>query len=176
MKKQRIILDQDDVLADTYLKIAQIVVRDFGTGLPLEAFYNKPFTDILPVTDRERITKLIHEPGFFADIPLKVDSQRVVKALSEKYDIFIGTAAMEFPNSFREKYDWLQTHFGFIHWRNIVFCGDKSIFKADYLIDDMPRNFIDFEGQPLLFDAPHNQSDTQYQRVNNWEEIAKILL
>ncbi len=176
MKKQRIILDQDDVLADTYLKIAQIIVADFGTGLPLEAFYQKPFAEILSNTDRERITKLIHQPGFFADIPLKPHAQEVVRELAKKYDIFVGTAAMEFPDSFRDKYDWLQTHFDFIHWRNIVFCGDKSILTADYLIDDMPKNFVDFEGKAILFDSPHNYQETNYLRVNNWLEIGDLLL
>ena len=35
---------------------------------------------------------------------------------------------------------WLRRHFPFIAPSNIVFCGDKSIVDADYLIDDRPRH------------------------------------
>ena len=45
--KPRLILDQDDVLADTYSKLADIVVAEFNTGLTREAFYQKSFQEIL---------------------------------------------------------------------------------------------------------------------------------
>ena len=38
--------------------------------------------------------------------------------------------------------------------RHYVFCGDKSILRADYLIDDLPKNLLRFEGQGLLYTAP----------------------
>ena len=90
--------------------------------------------------------------------------------------VFIATAAMEFPNSFLDKYQWLQRHFPFIEWRNFVFCGDKSILNADYLIDDNAYNFDGFRGQGLLFDAPHNALETRYRRVHSWQEVGELLL
>ena len=44
--------------------------------------------------------------------------------------------------------------------------------RADYLIDDLPRNLQRFEGQGLLYTAPHNAAATGYTRVNNWQEVA----
>jgi 5'-nucleotidase len=172
----RIILDQDDVLADTHGKLAQIVHAEFGLNLPADTFSHQPFQAVLSDEDQKKLYKIIHQKGFFCDIPVIKDAQEVVKALSEKYEIFIGTAAMEFPNSFREKYDWMQQHFPFIHWRNIVFCGDKSILHADYLIDDMPRNLKTFSGKGLLFNAPHNLQEADYERVMGWKEVAEKLI
>jgi 5'-nucleotidase len=83
---------------------------------------------------------------------------------------------MEFPNSFLDKYQWLERHFSFIPWRNYVFCGDKSILNADYLIDDNAYNFDGFRGEGLLFDAPHNALETRYRRVHGWQEIGELLL
>ena len=60
--------------------------------------------------------------------------------------------------------------------RNFVFCGDKSILNADYLIDDNAYNFDGFRGEGLLFDAPHNALETRYRRVRSWQEVAAILL
>ena len=47
---------------------------------------------------------------------------------------------MVVPNSLGPKYRWLQRHFSFIPPTHYVFCGTKSILRADYLIDDQPRN------------------------------------
>ncbi|HMQ89055.1 MAG TPA: 5'(3')-deoxyribonucleotidase, partial [Flavilitoribacter sp.] len=66
---------------------------------------------------------------------------------------------------------WLADHFPFIHWKNIVFCGDKSIIKADYMIDDHVKNLLNFDGKGLLFTASHNAEETRFTRVNNWREV-----
>ncbi|MEZ4902824.1 MAG: 5'(3')-deoxyribonucleotidase [Spirosomataceae bacterium] len=176
MTKPRLILDQDDVLANTHGKLAQIVLKDFGTALTHEILHQGPFQEVLSPTDQKKLYKLIHQPGFFTDIAVIEGAQAAVLELSKKYEIFVATAAMEFPNSFREKYDWLKQHFDFIPWSNIVFCGDKSILSGDYLIDDMPRNLKTFKGTGLLFNAPHNLQETAYERVMNWEEIITRLL
>jgi len=54
-----------------------------------------------------------------------------------------------------------------------VFCGNKSILRADFLIDDQPKNLLRFEGQGLLYTAPHNVSATGFVRVDNWLEVAE---
>jgi 5'-nucleotidase len=176
MTKKRLIFDQDDVLADTNGKLVEMVLNEFGIDLPRTAFVHQTFQELLPPADHKRLYEAIHAPGFFADIPVKENAVEVVSELSEKYEIFVATAAMEFPNSFREKYDWLQHYFPFIHWSNIVFCGDKSILQGDYLIDDMARNFANFGGEAVLFSMPHNRTETVYGRVANWNDIAAKFL
>jgi 5'(3')-deoxyribonucleotidase len=85
---------------------------------------------------------------------------------------------MEFPYSLNEKYDWMKENFSFISWHNIVFCGDKSIIKADYMIDDRLKNLKNFEGKAIVFTAPHNLRDEYepFTRANNWKEVEKLLL
>ncbi len=97
------------------------------------------------------------------------DSQQVIKTLSKGYEIFITTAAMEFPGSFTAKYEWLKEHFSFLSDMNFVFCGDKSIIHADYLIDDNVRHFKNFNGKGIIFTAPHNINERGYDRIDNWK-------
>ena len=80
---------------------------------------------------------------------------------------------MVVPNSLGPKFRWLERHFPFLSPRNYVFLGDKSILRADVLIDDMAKNLRIFEGQGLLFTAPHNVAETEFERVNNWREVAQ---
>jgi 5'(3')-deoxyribonucleotidase len=79
---------------------------------------------------------------------------------------------MVVPNSLGPKYRWLQRHFPFIPATNYVFCGNKSILRADFLIDDQPRNLVHFEGCGLLYTAPHNIAINGFTRVDNWQQVA----
>lgn len=174
--KKRICIDQDDVLANTHAKLIQLYLASGAPRYELSELQQKSFQEILDENERQSIHEQVFEPGFFADIEVMPGAQEAVVALQEKYDIFIATAAMEFPNSFREKYDWLARYFPTIHWKNIIFLGDKSILGADYLIDDMPYNLHTFKGTGLLFDGLHNRDETAFERVMNWTDVTKLLL
>jgi 5'(3')-deoxyribonucleotidase len=57
-----------------------------------------------------------------------------------------------------------------------VFCGDKGILNADYLIDDQPLHFRRFKGEGILFTAPHNLHVTGLRRVDNWLQVERLFL
>jgi 5'-nucleotidase len=167
----RIAIDMDNVMADLTQHLLDVYAKDYGEVIDPERLNNIPEGNAFP----EGIaTKILSAPGFFRDIPVMAGSQEVVKALMEKHEVFIVSAAMEFPFSLAEKLAWLNEHFPFISWRNIVFCGSKTIVEADYMIDDHDKNLSSFKGTPLLFTAPHNLPLTDYKRVNSWEEVAEF--
>lgn len=112
----------------------------------------------------------------FRNLPVVENSQRVVKDLMDVYNVYIVSSATNNHDSLKAKMEWLEEHFPFIPASNIVLCGNKSIIKADYMIDDGIHNLEVFDGQGLLFNAPHNQSEERYTRVMDWNEIEKILL
>ena len=72
--------------------------------------------------------------------------------------------------------EWLEDYFPYIGWSHTVFCGHKWMIRADYIIDDHEKNLINFTGTGLLFDAPHNKHITDFQRVNSWKEVEKLLM
>lgn len=168
MIKKRIALDMDEVIADVQPKFLDLYELEFGHRPNKEDFWGKK---IYQVNGADQIRERLFDKGFFADLPVMPGSKEVVRELMEHYDIFITTAAMEFRMSLEDKYDWLKKHFPFIHWKNFVFCGDKSIIRADYMIDDHANNLHTFQGTGLLYTASHNIHETAFTRVNNWEEI-----
>ena len=93
----------------------------------------------------------------------------------DHFDVYIVSAAIEFPQSLTEKLEWLQEHFPFISWQQIVFCGDKSIIGTDYMIDDHVKNLDCCKGKPMLFTSPHNVHIKNHKRVNNWTEVLAFL-
>ena len=168
-RRPRIAIDMDEVIADVYPKFLDLFEQDFGYRPNKEAYWGQKIYDISQ--EAARIREYLFDKGFFADLPVMEGSQEALKQLSNDYDLFITTAAMEFRHSLEDKYDWLHRHFPFIHWKNFVFCGDKSIILADYMIDDHVRNLETFQGKGLLFTATHNISENRFTRVNNWQEV-----
>jgi 5'(3')-deoxyribonucleotidase len=173
---KRIAIDMDEVIADANLRFREWYERDYARRLLPEEMHGKHFRDMVLPEHREFTIKYPHTEGFFKDMAVIAGSQEVIAELSKKYEIFITTAAMEFPTSFVHKYEWLKTHFPFIPPTHFVFCGDKGIILADYLIDDHVRNFKRFTGQGILFTSPHNVHELWTPRVNNWQEVAALLL
>ena len=168
MSKPRIAIDMDEVIADVAPKFLDLYERDFGVRLRKEDYWGKK---IYQINGADQIREYLHEKGFFADLPVMPGSKEVIQELMEDYEIFITTAAMEFRASFEDKFDWLREHFPFIHWKNIVFCGDKSVIHADYMIDDHVHNLETFRGKGLLYTASHNIHETRFTRVDDWEDV-----
>ena len=170
--RKRIAVDMDEVLADTLSEHIARYNLEHGEAVTKADLEGKWMWDIVSADRHERLTAYLHAEDFFEDLPVVVNSQDVLSNLGEHYDIYIATAAMEFPNSFGPKYRWLQRHFPFVPAANYVFCGDKGIVRANYLIDDLSRNFRRFVGQGILYTAPHNLGVSGYPRVDNWRQVA----
>lgn len=170
--KESIAIDMDGVLADTESQYLAYYHNEFGERLSKDIFQGIPESEALP---NGLIYKYLYTPGFFRGIPVMEGAVDALRALQQRYDIYIVSAAMEFPLSLFEKREWLEEHFSFIHWQHIIFCGDKSIIDTDYMIDDYCKNLDFCKGKPILFTAGHNASVTHHIRVNNWQEVLSML-
>ena len=166
-------MDMDEVMADTLSEHLRRYNQEFDEALTVEDLAGKGIWEVAPVDRQKQVRAFLDAEDFFEDLPLMPDSQQVLSDLSDRFEIFIATQAMTVPNSLGPKYRWLQRHFPFISPTHYVFCGNKSILRADFLIDDLPRNLLRFEGQGLLYTAPHNLEETSFTRVNNWREVAE---
>ncbi|MES2808826.1 MAG: 5'(3')-deoxyribonucleotidase [Bacteroidota bacterium] len=175
MDKLSIAIDMDEVIADPIDKFITLYQRDHGYNYTLDQMHGKEFGELLPPELTLSLREYLNQKGFFRDLKVIPDSQEVIAELTKKYDVYIVSAATEFPLSLEDKQAWLGDHFPFISWTNIMFCGHK-IVNTDIMIDDRTKNFVKFNGRKLLFTSPHNVTLTEYERVNNWKEVAEKLL
>jgi len=162
-------VDMDGVLADTETHFIYYYENETGEKVDRKTMLGVP--ESLAFPDKTAVQRFVHTPGFFRTVPLIADSVAAIKSLMDDFDVYIVSAAMEFPLSLYEKKQWLEEHFPFISWKNIIFCGDKSIIKTDYLIDDHIKNLDNFSGTPLLYHAAHNVHVSHHHRLNNWKEV-----
>ncbi|GGH40070.1 5' nucleotidase, NT5C type [Dyadobacter endophyticus] len=171
--KKSIAVDMDNVIVDIEANWINWYADAFGIRITKQDMHGIPEDQAFP--DPLAARSLIYKPGFFRNAPVIPGSQEAIIKLQENYEVYIVSAAMEFPNSLSEKHDWLAEHFPSIHWRNIIFCGDKSVINTDYLIDDHFKNLDFHKGKPILFTAGHNRGINRHTRVNSWEEVLELL-
>ena len=169
---RRICVDMDEVMADTLAEHLRRYNQAFEEEITPDDLAGKGLWEVAPLDRRAELRAFLDAEDFFEDLALMPGAQQVLKGLSVRFEVFIATQAMSVPNSLGPKYRWLQRHFSFIPPTHYVFCGDKSILRADYLIDDLPRNLERFEGQGILFTAPHNLTATGFVRVNDWQQVS----
>ncbi|GAB3414443.1 5' nucleotidase, NT5C type [Niabella aquatica] len=170
---KRIAVDMDGVLADCFEQFISYEYADTGT--------RKTVADGVGRTEDETFEHArtyLYQPGFFRNMPVIPGSQEVLYKLNKAYELFIVSSATEFPQSLTEKQEWLNEHFPFINWQQMVFCGKKTMISADIMIDDHFKNLDYFKGRTILFTQPHNQlADAgKHTRVYSWGDIEQLLL
>lgn len=173
---KRICIDMDEVMADA---VAEHLLRynlHYGEQITKADLHGKWLWDVVSTERHAVLEDYLRSADFFAVLEVMPEAQRVIGRLQANYEVFIATAAMEVPTSFTAKYEWLAKHFPSIRASHIVFCGDKSILKADYLIDDNPRQLRRFGGEGILFSAPHNVAVTEFRRVDDWMDVERMFL
>ena len=95
---ERLAVDMDGVLADVYEQFFHYDEKDFGKTRPLE--------EVIGVEERKafpHINDYVYTKGFFRTAPVVKDSVEALMDLNKNYELFIVSAAMEFPQSLPEK-------------------------------------------------------------------------
>lgn len=172
---KRLIVDMDDVLADATGQFINYYEKEFGVRIERSVLNNKKEGEGFP-DNHSVLRQFPYRVNFFRTMQINEHAQEVMEKLNKKYELFIVSAAMEFPQSLPEKLEWLKEHFAFLSWKQFVFCGSKAVVYGDLMIDDLPHNLEKFNGEKLLFTAPHNMHIKEFTRMENWKAISSHLL
>ena len=166
----------DEVIADTMGEMINWYRDKYGKEVDYTKMTAGSWAKGFPAEHLPLIRERLMSPGFFRNLPVMPDSVEVLREMNKVYEIFIVSAAIEFPHSLKDKLDWLLEYFPFFTWRQLVLCGDKRMIHGDHMIDDHPRNLVHFPGKKYLYHSPHNVSVTEYRRLHDWKEAAEIFL
>lgn len=180
-----IMVDMDDVL--TYGNFSKILEDYLGYKPNYDNIKNYYIQDILEDKKDDFFSKF-KDMDMYKNATLLPDCYEILKELSKYYKIYICTdyiwrEIIEYAgNNLKNKYNFLYNKLDFIEPKNFIFVGDKSVVNCDIKIDDKVNN-IEGAKTKLLFTAWHNRDLTADElkkqniiRVNNWKEIATILL
>lgn len=178
----RILIDMDGVLSDfdgEFLKRWRERYPD-KFYVPIEertTFYVKQQypTELNPL-----VTEIIREPGFFRDMmPVAGGKDALVEMKSMGHEVFICTSPLSaYKNCVLEKFEWVEKYLGSSWVERIILTKDKTIVKADYIIDDKPE-INGVENMPswehVLYDCTYNR-DVDKKRLTwgNWKAVLGI--
>lgn len=172
---KRMIVDMDDVMADATGQFLHYYQKEFGVKIDRAVLNGKGEGEGFP-ENHSAIAQFPYRENFFRTMDVNENCQEVMEQLNRRYEVFIVSAAMEFPQSLTEKLQWLGEHFPFLHWKQFVFCGSKAVVHGDYMIDDLVHNLESFKGEKFIFTAPHNIHLNHFSRFNSWTEIGDRFL
>ena len=144
-----VLVDMDEVIADTTAAMVSWYKQTFGGDINYQKMLEgQSLVKGFPEEHQALVRQQLYEPGFFRGLPVMPDSRDILEQMNKRYEIYIVSAAVEFPNSLKDKYDWLMEHFPFFTWQQLVLCGSKKMMLGDYMIDDHARHLHLFKGKP----------------------------
>ena len=170
----RIAIDMDEVLADAHGGQRRLYAAE-GHTFTDDALRGQELKEVAPPEAVTAVERHLHQGTFFANLDPMPGAANALEKLCEDHEVFVATAAMDYPASCAHKVAWMMRHFPFFDLSRLVMCGDKSILKADVLIDDHTRHFDGFGGQGLLFDALHNANVDWPHRLTHWDHAHATL-
>jgi 5'-nucleotidase len=178
----RLLIDMDGVIAD------------FNRGFLNEWRQQHPSQPWISLEERttfylkdqypKELSSLIEaiylSPGFYRYLPPISGSLAALREIEKlNIEVFICTSPLfQYQNCVLEKYEWIDYHLGSNWVKRMIVTKDKTIVKADILIDDKPK--IDGLQLPqwehILYDQPYNRTETSKRRLTwqNWKSILNI--
>ena len=186
MKKLKtLMVDMDNVITDgVFLKyINEYLNANYKLDDMDGYFYVQKL-----IGDNDDFWNYVYDKNFYDNAPLLDDCYAVLEKLNKRYDVYIVTTylwneAKDISGiNLMNKYYYLRKELPFIKPEKYIFSSNKKILNFDIRIDDRINNLNGSEIK-LLFTAWHNKNISQCEleknniiRVNNWEEIEKVLL
>lgn len=124
------------------------------------------------------------EQGFFQTLDVYEGFPQTIKMLRENGVVIRIITHRIFPGSSPAKSISDTAHAlenAGVEYDEICFAKRKSDVRCDALVDDSPKNILDWkerndDNSPcIIFDHPYNR-DIEGPRVTNWEELGQLIL
>lgn len=169
-----IAIDVDDTVSELVTNWLRIYNKDFNDNLTKEDITDWNISQFVKPEAKNIIYSYVHKPRVFRTAKPIKNALEIINKLREKAQRIIYVTANDGAGA---KVPWL-LKYGFMHTsEDFVVAYDKSLIRADILIDDKPENVMSFQGWGVLMTQPWNQSVDYEGRVIDWKDLeAKICL
>lgn len=184
---KKILIDIDDtILVDCYLEVVNQYLHANYTYKDIDGYW---VDDIVPKErQKEYLDYFYNQIDIYEHGQIQENVIEVIEELNKYYDVLICSAYIDhrdLENCSKIlvcKHKWLIHNLPFIKPENFIFTNRKDVIPTDIKIDDKIENLETCETK-LLITAYHNENISEEElkeknitRVNNWNEIAEILL
>ncbi len=187
--KKKILIDVDEVICDS--GFLNMLNEYLNTNYTIDFFKTYYIEEDVMSDENQKLDfyQFISKKNPYEYATIYKGAKETIEKLNEVYDVYIcSSCAMnclkkESGLYFKNKYEFIVENFPYIDINKIILTGSKNIFSADIQIDDKFSHLQSDIPLKLLFTSYHNKNlskeelqEKNVRRVNNWDEIAKILL
>jgi 5'-nucleotidase len=167
-------VDVDDTVADLLTAWLRRYNNDFHDWLRPEDITEWDITKFVKTDCGVSIYKYLEDPDIYNDVtPIEGAIQGVKLLRAAGHRVIFVTAGGE-----ASKFEWLLKYEFLDNRKDYVRCVDKSLIRADVLIDDGPHNLKDFIGERIMMLRPHNareRAEGKYWIACGWYEIPDMI-
>lgn len=174
-----IVCDIDNICNNLTEKTLELYNSRSGKSVQMSDLTTYNFADCLPKEDADAIISLFKEKKLWNSLtPIAGASNGLKTLIKQGHRIYLATATD--PINFAWKVEWIKKNFSFINADNIIRIMDKSLLKADIIIDDHLDNLVGNTAYRICLDYPWNRDERKdfihdICRVHNWKEIVSAV-
>lgn len=178
----RILVDMDGVITDFDQEFLQRWKKRHPTEfyIPVEKRTKYYVKDEYPDELKPLVAEILLESSFFEEMVMVPGANEALQEMEARgFEVFICTSPLStYGNCVLEKYKWVEKFLGPAWVNKIILTKDKTIIKADILIDDRPE-ITGVEKEPswehILYDRPYNQ-EINKRRITwkNWKDVLEF--
>jgi 5'-nucleotidase len=166
-----IAVDVDNTVAELATPWLQWYNKEYDQHMCIDDWTDWDIEQFTPVGTR--IYDFIKMKGIYANILPERGARDGIARLKD-LDARIIYVTHSTEEVYGEKYFWLKA-WNFIQGQDdYIECKDKTLVRADVLIDDNFRNVHLFNGLGILFDQPWNGKYCYARRMFGWSDIRVI--
>lgn len=180
--KSTIAIDVDGTVADLHTPWLARYNRDFDDTLTIDKITDWALGAFVKPECGTGIFEYLHDPSIYDDVkPIPGALNAVLRLRNMGHRVIFVTSCNKHMSG--RKFQWLadngfiDTMYGTIS-KDYVEAHDKSLIRADVLIDDYAGNFAGFRGDNVLFLQPWNKrhADMFILRFDDWSEFPALKL
>lgn len=168
MNKRIIGIDIDDVILDLVSNWLKFYNIDFDDNLKRKDITDWNIAKFVKSKAKQKIYDYVKSPDIYNEVKPIKDSLWGVNTLKSLGYRVIYITVNNYGNA---KYNWLLNYGYMESGKDFVSTEDKSLIKAEILLDDNFKNIKNFDGEGFLFSKPWNIKYKYENRVNSWKEF-----
>lgn len=176
MARKRILIDIDSVIADLVPEWLNLYNTDYNDFVKVEQITEWDMTKFVKPECGTKIYDYLHYIHLYDRVrPIDGAISSIHWLRQHDYDVRFVTSGVQ-----PAKIEWLGNHGllineHFLFSPDVIVAHDKSIIKADIMIDDNIKNCENFQGKSILFAQPWNDVMSNFFRASSWPDIIQYL-
>jgi 5'-nucleotidase len=176
MRRKRLLIDVDEVLADFQTPTLEALERLCGKKLTPEDYEVWDMFSLFTEDEKKTVFAEVEKPGFCRNLEPKEGAFDAVMELRKLVDVYAVTSHFSSPTWVYERDQWLIDLFGFKR-KEIVHTSAKFLVAGEFYVDDNPDHVTKWaEEHPgavaMLWHIPNTRKlGMDNIRMRSWPEV-----